>query len=106
MRVLALVLLALATVSVVPLWRQSLAITSAVAVGGPLAATVLEQADRAGQVGAVDEPGPLRGARGSAGWSVSPSSRPCWPAASERFIIGTFTSVLWASACWSLTLLL
>ncbi|MGN6089033.1 MAG: hypothetical protein ACTHNT_07080 [Actinomycetales bacterium] len=96
----------------------------AVAAGGPVTTLVLELADRSGDTDVVAaEPPVLRGGawigaleRAAivttllAGWPEGlavvlgikglaryPELRA--PAAAERFIIGTFTSVLWAAAC-------
>lgn len=96
----------------------------AVAAGGPLTTLVLELADRSGDTDPVaTEPPVLRGGawigaleRAAivstllAGWPEGlavvlgikglaryPELRA--PAAAERFIIGTFTSVLWAAGC-------
>jgi F0F1-type ATP synthase membrane subunit c/vacuolar-type H+-ATPase subunit K len=99
------------------------AAVAALAAGGPVTTAVLELADRSGDADHVGEPPVLRGgawigvlerlavvATLLAGWPEGlavvlgikglaryPELRE--PTAAERFIIGTFTSVLWAAAC-------
>lgn len=100
------------------------AVLAAVVAGGPVTAAVLEIADRSGETDHITaEPAVLRGGAWIGGLeraAVTATLLGGWPeglavvlgikglarypelrlpAAAERFIIGTFTSVLWAAAC-------